>query len=402
MKTGKDASDGSFFDVAANLEEIFRDKTQTALLRFVSQNMGYGVAVLDEHFRMIYWNKHVVEFFGFPENFLKVGIDAKIVLRYLAEAGAYGDVDVEEAIEQRYVALSSGNSIQKDVYVNGRPLNITNQPTKSGYTIITYSDISERQRTFDELAEAKLAAEEANIAKSEFLANMSHELRTPLNAIIGFSDALSCGALGVDLPEPARPYMDQITQAGKHLFELLGDILDMSAIESAHFKFDEAPADLSNVVADCLSMLEHLITEHQTNIVFKKPKKPPIFNVDERRIRQIILNIMSNAIKYSPHGTCVTTTIQHDADVVSIIISDNGIGMDEREINIAMTPFGRVDSSHSSKKGGGTGLGLPLSKRIARSHGGDLLVESSPGKGTTVSLILPMSRNAQSGMKPLS
>jgi signal transduction histidine kinase len=242
----------------------------------------------------------------------------------------------------------------------------------------------------ERISRAHVAAESANMSKSEFLANMSHELRTPLNAIIGFSEALNSGALNVELPEQAQDYINDINTSGHHLLELINDILDMSAVESGKVALHQEPVHLMQLVSFGKEIVASLATKKDISIFSKVPVDFPIITVDQRRMRQVVINLLTNAVKYSKPGSNVTITAENYGDKIALVFCDNGAGMTNDELKIALTPFGRVESSYSAHQdGGGTGLGLPLCQSLIEAHGGLMTVESVKGQGTTVTVNLP-------------
>lgn len=249
----------------------------------------------------------------------------------------------------------------------------------------------------DRLAAARADAETANMSKSEFLANMSHELRTPLNAIIGFSDALISGALNVELPEKAQGYVSDIQRSGVHLLELINDILDMSAIETGELKLRNEPVSLAGVAAFAVGLLDPLAAERKIAVVNSVPGDFPPITGDSRRLRQVAVNLLSNAIKYSPAGSRVEIHASIDDGETVLTVADHGIGMSADELAIALTPFGRVENTYSNDEGG-TGLGLPLARKLVEAHGGRLVVDTNKGAGTTAAVRLPGRRivNAES------
>lgn len=236
-------------------------------------------------------------------------------------------------------------------------------------------------------------AEAANESKSEFLANMSHELRTPLNAIIGFSEALGSGALNVDIPAQAQSYIGDINRSGRHLLELINDILDMSTVESGNLTLKEEPVHVIDLMGFAKELMAPLSSQKDIKVIRDVPIDFTPFRADPRRMRQIIVNLLANAIKYSPTGAEVRLDA-HRSDVgFRLIIRDTGPGMTPEEQAIAIAPFGRIESSYSAgDDGGGTGLGLPLCKSLVEAHGGTLTLESEKGFGTTVVIELPASR----------
>ena len=246
------------------------------------------------------------------------------------------------------------------------------------------------KNAIERISTAHDAAEFANMSKSEFLANMSHELRTPLNAIIGFSEALNSGALNVELPAKAQDYINDINSSGHHLLELINDILDMSAIESGKVALHQEPVHLMQLVSFGKEIVSPLATKKDISIFSEVPVDFPVITVDQRRMRQVVINLLTNAVKYSSPGSKVTITAENKGDNIALVFRDNGAGMTNDELKIALTPFGRAESSYSAHRdGGGTGLGLPLCQSLTEAHGGSITVESVKGQGTTVTVNLP-------------
>ena len=237
---------------------------------------------------------------------------------------------------------------------------------------------------------AKMGAETANRAKSEFLANMSHELRTPLNAIIGFSEVIKKGMFG---PLSARycSYGGDIHESGTHLLNLINEILDLSKLEAGHFELHEEHVDIASVIQTSRRLVEPLAEKGKVQLSEAAENDLPLIRADERRIRQVLINILSNAVKFTPEGGQVRVQSSLRSDGLIMVVSDTGIGIAPGEIPKAMEPFGQIDSK-VSRKYEGTGLGLPLAKRLVELHGGTLTVESALGVGTTVTIVLPRER----------
>ena len=246
-----------------------------------------------------------------------------------------------------------------------------------------------RLRAQKELAlrTAKIEAELASRAKSEFLANMSHELRTPLNAIIGFSDLIQ--HLGVDGAAKNAEYAANIGEAGRHLLKVISDILDISKIESGTATLALAPHDLREVVDASAVLIHDRLAEKHQQLEVRIAADIPGLMVDGRRLKQILLNLLSNANKFTPDGKkiCIEAELRKDG-VVAIAVVDSGVGMTAEDLEIAMKPFGQVRTD-SRRSHGGTGLGIPISVALAKLHGGNLVFASTPGAGTRATLTLP-------------
>ena len=239
---------------------------------------------------------------------------------------------------------------------------------------------------------AKRQAEQANRAKSEFLAHMSHELRTPLNAIIGFADAMKSNMFGPIGNERYAEYVRHIAASGKHLLDITNDILDLSKVEAGRLELFEEIVDVRAAVEQCGALLHELALGQGLRFAVTLPSDLPRLRADAKMVRQVALNLLSNALKFTPRGGEVTATAERDAaGNLILVVSDTGIGIAEADIATALAPFGQIDSS-LNRKHAGTGLGLPLAKRLVELHGGTLTVESVVGRGTTVRAAWPAAR----------
>ena len=242
-----------------------------------------------------------------------------------------------------------------------------------------------------ELRRAMEEAEAANIAKSEFLANVSHELRTPLNAVIGFSEVMRDALMG-PIDNRYREYAQDIHESGQHLLRLIGDVLDLSKIGAGRLELHEEPVDLGQLMQACHRLLADRAGDGKITLAIDVARDLPVVLADPVRLKQIILNLMTNAVKFTPEGGRVTARAAPDAEGgVTITIADTGIGMSPQEIVVALEPFRQVDNA-MSRRYEGSGLGLPLAKQLTELHGGQLELISEPGTGTTARVRLPHSR----------
>jgi len=243
--------------------------------------------------------------------------------------------------------------------------------------------------------EARTAAENSSRAKSDFLASVSHELRTPLNAILGFSEMIGGEALGPVSNPRYREYACDIHQSGRHLLTLVDNILDLTKVGAGKMELRESEFETGALIADCVQLLGEKASRH-LSLAQDLPRHLPLIRGDFTLIKQILLNILSNAAKFTPPGGSITVSARHRPDDgLRIAVADTGIGMDAEDIERAMAMFGQVDS-RIARRHHGTGLGLPLSRSYAELHGGALTVESEPGIGTTVTLLLPPARVGKS------
>jgi signal transduction histidine kinase len=257
--------------------------------------------------------------------------------------------------------------------------------------LIGLQDITAKRKEAEALRDARDQATAASRSKSEFLANMSHELRTPLNAIIGFSEALERELFGPIGSPRYREYAEDIHDSGVHLLSLINDILDLSKIEAGHFKLHEDDTDLNHIIGAATRIVRHRAQQANIAIELSLPEPPIALVADERALKQVLINLVSNAVKFSPDGSLVRIEAHVRPDCLRISVIDEGVGMAPEDIPRALTPFTQLDGS-LSRAHEGTGLGLPLAKHLAELHGGKLRIESQVGAGTAVHVDLPLDR----------
>ncbi len=246
-----------------------------------------------------------------------------------------------------------------------------------------------RRHTELAMRAAKIEAELANGAKSAFLATMSHELRTPLNAIIGFSDLITNLRAEPGSIEKGIDYASDISKAGRHLLKVVSDVLDISKIESGTFSLNVETQPVGDIIESSVALLENTIAARHQRLELRIAPDLPSVPVDARRIKQILINLLSNANKFTPdHGDILVVARTSADGGVTIAVLDTGVGMTPEQTKIALTPFGQVQS-HFTRTQEGTGLGLTIARGLAQQHGGDLQLESEPGVGTAAVLTLP-------------
>lgn len=275
---------------------------------------------------------------------------------------------------------------------DGRWLLIKEQVLEDGSTITISSDITDRKQFEEHLHDAKQKAELANRAKSEFLAHMSHELRTPLNAIIGFSQICESEIFGKQEIRKYVEYASDIRVASTHLLELISDVLDLSKLEQGEFRLHETAFSVEQALNATIKMIRGKATAKDVGVSLSVDPMVHFIRADERLFKQIIINLLSNAVKYAVVGgqVAVQALLSKDQQL-HVTIRDDGSGINEEDLKVILEPYAQLrpnsDVAHE-----GTGLGLPIVKRLLDLHGGVLWFESQPGEGTTVTAQLPAER----------
>jgi signal transduction histidine kinase len=298
---------------------------------------------------------------------------------YLLEAEDIAEVELQDAEGTRITCI----------------LGINRLVGRDGQVSLHYAwamDITERRRGEKALLHAMEDLRKANRVKTEFLANMSHELRTPLNAIIGFSEIVRDEIFGPLGHAQYADYVRDIHDSGQHLLEIINNILDLSRVEAGMTKLSESEVDLLLLIEDSVRIAQGRVDRGQTKIAMRLTTELPPVLCDNRLLKQVLLNILSNALKFTPdHGEVTVTAGRGEDGGAWIKIADTGIGIPADGLNDVMQPFTQLEASYV-RSHDGTGLGLPLAKQFMELHDGTLNMESDEGKGTVVTLYLPSKR----------
>jgi signal transduction histidine kinase len=413
--------------LSAELRQRSRAETElagkNATLSAILRELPDAVQVFDRDGKLVAWNEQIFTLADLGpeerERILSAPDMARAFRMTLAERGDYGMGDPEELVAGREETARSGTSthFQRQT-ASGRWLDIRGVPTADGGWLGSYRDVSEevaRQHelrdayerlegqatmlcaTAEDLARAREVAETASRSKSAFLANMSHELRTPLNGVIGFADLMARQVYG-PLGHPRYvEYVRDISESGRHLLDLINDVLDFSKVDAGKLELQEDDVDIVATADSAIRMVRPRAQTAGVALELYDEVSHSIagIRVDERRLKQIVLNLVSNAVKFTPEGGRVTVTVALAEDTgrkgIAVTVADTGIGIDAADLPRVMEAFGQVDHGLNRRQEG-TGLGLPLTKRLIELHGGELRIESALGAGTTMVVWLPESR----------
>jgi signal transduction histidine kinase/HAMP domain-containing protein len=361
-------------------EQTQRRSAQTRLVDAL-ESSHEGMVLVDAGGSIVIANSQIGEFFPALAPLCREGVDfsslARAMREQLLHPGQAPDLDT---------LLANGGEFQ---LADNRWIRVSRSRTRDRgefYFFTDFTDVKEREQRY---REAQLAAEAASRAKSSFLANMSHELRTPLNAIIGFSEIMQRGMFGQLDNSNYTAYIADILHSGRHLLAIINGVLDLAKSQSGKLSINFEPVDMGDIVADCASMMRDQCTRGGLLLEFAKPSSLMLVGGEPAKLRQVFLNLLSNAVKFTEPGGRVTLVARNQDDTIVIELRDSGIGMSADDITVALTPFGQVDN-RLARRYEGTGLGLPLAKELVELHRGTLTIDSEPGFGTTISVVLPL------------
>ncbi len=363
-----------------NLRELY------ALL----ETIDYGVLMLEPDLRVRIHNRAFRELSGMPAESLAGQTYFQDVLEHNRRRGVYGVPDAEwsDYVNHRLDEVRQASALATEWRLaDGRVFEFRCVPLPDGGRMLTYYDLTHLKRTEEALQAAKEEAEQASRTKSEFLANMSHELRTPMNAIIGFTRLIMrrCKDL---LPERQYGNLEKILASANHLLGLINDVLDLSKIEAGRMDVRPLEFVLEPLLDQCLRTVEPMVRSGRVQLIKEIERGlPPLFS-DQDKLRQILINLLSNAAKFTEAGSITVDVRRRDQDI-AITVADTGIGIPLDQLELVFEEFRQVDSS-STRQYGGTGLGLSISRRLARLLGGDITLQSEPGAGSRFTLGLPI------------
>ena len=357
------------------------------------ESISEAFVLYDAQDRITLFNQKFRELHGPAAHLVTIGARFEDVARACAAQGLVPEANgrMQEWVRERCQRhLDPSGSFEMELS-DGRWLRISERRTGDGGIVGTLTEITEEKRRENELRRARDAAEVANRSKSEFLANTSHELRTPLNAIIGFSELMNNEVLGAIAVPAYAGYVRDIHDSAQHLLNIINDILDLSRIEAGKLKLFEVAVDLGGAAQATARLVGERAADSGIRVGLEiEPRLPALWG-DERLIKQILINLLTNAVKFTPRGGNVTVRAYRDGGRLAMSVSDTGIGIAEADLARVMEPFGQADGS-LRRRYEGTGLGLPLVRSFVELHGATFSLKSEVGVGTTATVVFPAER----------
>src|SRR5262245_1603772 len=377
----------------ANLKEIREARTRlTDAIESISE--GFSLYGADD--KLIVCNSRYRDLFASHADVMQPGTSFETIVRAAIDRGSIEDAAgrSDAWLQERLERHRNPDEPHVQHRSDGRWVRVSERKTASGGVVATYTDITELKQHEAELADLveKLqverdAADQANRTNSNFLANMAHELRTPLNAIIGYSEILQEDAVDKGDTAPIDDLL-KIESAGRHLLGLINNILDLSKIEAGKMDVFTEEVDIRALIEEVLSIVKPLADKNENVVKVICAADIGSFRSDQTKLKQCLLNLLSNANKFTSKGTLTLTAARADNARMSFRVSDTGVGMTQEHLGRLFEAFSQADAS-TTKRFGGTGLGLAITKHFCTMLGGDVAVESSPGKGSTFTITLP-------------
>jgi signal transduction histidine kinase/DNA-binding response OmpR family regulator/HAMP domain-containing protein len=384
--------------LSAEREEVQENlrRAQTRLVEAI-ETITEGFAFYDAEDRLVLSNSRYRQMYADVGVPIEPGTRYESIIRAAAEVGLIAEAigRVDDWVAQRVARHRDPGGSYEQSRANGQWLKISEHKTQEGGIVGVFTDITELKRReemlgemVDDLAEARDAAMKATETKGQFLANMSHELRTPLNAVIGITEMLEEDVEDLGLEEFKEP-LGRISRAGKHLLNLINDILDLSKIEAGKMELHLEQIDLKGVIDDAVNMVTLQAATNKNRIEVRCASDLGEVVSDLTRVRQVIFNLLSNACKFTEGGQITIDVTERKAEQgIEIVVRDTGIGMSPDQLAKLFQEFSQADSS-TTRKYGGSGLGLAISRRFCQMMGGDITVVSKQGKGSAFTVYLP-------------
>jgi adenylate cyclase len=378
-----------------NLREISEARTR---LTEAIETISEGFSLYDAEDKLIVCNSRYQELLASHADVMVPGTSFETILRTAIERGLIMDAEGcrEAWIEERLARHHAASEMHIQRRSDGRWIQVSERKTANGGVVAIYADITEMKQHEAELADlveklqiARDAADEANRTKSSFLANMSHELRTPLNAIIGLTEMMVSNAARFGTEKAQEP-LQRVNRAGKHLLGLINEVLDLSKIEAGKLELHPESVDLVPLIDEVIGTARQLAEQNKNRLVVECQESLGPLTVDPMRLRQILLNLLSNACKFTKEGEVALRArkVADGRSWIEFAVSDTGIGMTAEQQQKLFEEFSQADAL-TARRFGGTGLGLAITRKLARLMGGDVTVASEPGKGSIFTICLP-------------
>ena len=371
------------------LESEQRYRNSEEVLTTAIDAMDAGFVIFDADDRLVLANAKYREIYKVAASIIKPGTKFEDVLRHGIRTGVHLSPadNSEEWMANRMAEHTAASTTSEQLLSDGRWLQVSERKTSDGSTVGFRFDITKMKQAQDDFRKARDEAEAASRAKSEFLSSMSHELRTPLNAILGFAQLLDTDHL-LPLHEDQQESVDQILSGGKHLLDLIDQVLDLARIETGNITVSIEGVLLEDLLKECIPLAETLALKR--NITLEHSLSEPSLAVlaDTTRLKQVLLNLLSNAVKYNRDGGRVTLdSTASNRNTVVIAVSDTGVGIPEEKQEMVFEPFNRLGAETSATEG--TGIGLTICKELVQLMNGTIGFESTVGEGTTFWIELP-------------
>lgn len=365
----------------------------SALIKATTEAMTQGLVALDADLTILVANARMPLLLNVPAAMLQAGQSFRNVLAYGAARGDYDTADPGEVARRYLQAGRSGETFSiRLAGASAVSIEVSGSPMPTGGVVITFTDVTGRKRHEAEVLAAKEKAERISRAKSEFLAHISHELRTPLNAIMGFSELMKSEVFGPVGNDRYREYTADIYNSGAHLLSLINDILDLSKIDAGKVELERSSVNVAAALENVLRLVRIRADEGSVKLETDVAPNLPPMQLDARKFKQILMNLISNAVKFTPEGGHVRVEARLvPGQGMMIRISDTGIGISEEDLPRVTARFGQMAGEHARAQAG-SGLGLPLAIDLIKLHGGRCDIESRVGIGTTVTIWLPDTR----------
>ena len=390
-------------DITERMEAEAEIAAKEAQLRAALDNMSDGIVMIDSDIRVSLYNDRYLELMELDAEMVPLGSDIYDIALELARKGFYGAGEPEKLAHQRYNAFKRGEAAQLEFHApQGRDLDVHQQPTPDGDAVITFTDITERKRYEAEIHEAREKAESLAQLRAEFVATVSHEVRTPMNGVLGMAQLLQ----DAELDKESRECVDIIVDSSYSLLRIVDDLLDIAKLDAGGLELERIPFIVGDVVGDSVQLMR--ARAQDKGLILRDridPATPTVLLGDALRLRQVLLNLLSNAIKFTESGsvTVKVSVVASDAGqaVIDFAVVDTGKGISAEAHEKLFSPYAQ-ESVDVARKYGGSGLGLAICRRLVEMMGGEIMLESAVGEGSTFRFAIPFEIGAEADLLALA